>query len=90
LQLEALGTLARIHLARSGPAARRSHARGSWRRDPSALAAVTALVAVTRGTAPQPRAALAEATAGLQRCLPGTEIAQLTAQARAAVAALDR
>jgi hypothetical protein len=84
LQLKALATLARVRLARGDVAAAReaiARARALPTRGIAELAAVDALVAVAERDRAAATAALAEATHDPAHCMPGTEVAQLVAQA---------
>jgi predicted ATPase/Flp pilus assembly protein TadD len=92
VQLKSLETLARVHLARGEvPAARDAIARARSLAQPriALLAAVDALVAVAQGDRAAAELAVAEATANPALCMPGTEVAQLVAQARRGLESLD-
>jgi tetratricopeptide (TPR) repeat protein len=92
VQLWSLHTLARVRLDRGElPAARDAISRARSLTQPRVveLAAVDALVAVAEGDRAAAEAALAEATADPGLCLPGSEVAQLVAQARRGLESLD-
>jgi predicted ATPase/class 3 adenylate cyclase len=89
---KSLEALARVHLVRAEIAAAReaiTRARALSTRRVATLAAVDALVAVAEGKRAAAEAALAEATADPAQCMPGSEVAQLVARARAAMDAAD-
>ena len=88
VHVTALERLAHVHLARGEVTAAReaiARARTIAPEHAASLAAADALVAVAEGDRVAAEAALAEATADPAWCMPGTEIGQLVARARAAL-----